>query len=353
MRGPKQIIRGVARRVGNLLVPSQAEQHELIHAVKNEMVGEIHGVHHQLQAAEAVHQGLEDQQAMTGARIEVVLNELLATRDEVGFARNDILDVLARMMPSSSLKSLHGARLADIDAPTAGFLNYVRSHRGPLADAGLWINEPVVVEWRPREVRVATVNERIIEQPFVHGALGSLPPGSHVVDVGGGESLVGLAQASSGHQVTVVEPAGYPFEHPNLTVARHTVADFAPDEPVDAVVLLSAIEHFGIGAYSDDGGPDHDADLAAMGRVRDLLAPSGIVVLTTPFGPAAVDELERTYDQPRLRALFEGYEIDEVQVGAHRDDTTWTVTSRLRSLDELTTPSGPGHVAMVRAHRPA
>ena len=36
---------------------------------------------------------------------------------------------------------------------------------------------------------------------------------------------VALSLASSGHQVTVVEPAGYPYEHPNLTVARQTLDD--------------------------------------------------------------------------------------------------------------------------------
>jgi cyclopropane fatty-acyl-phospholipid synthase-like methyltransferase len=130
-------------------------------------------------------------------------------------------------------------------------------------------------------------------------------------------------------------------------VARHTLDDFEPDAPFDAVVLLSAIEHFGLGAYTDDGELDDDADLNAMKRVRDLLVPGGRVVLTTPFGPAAVDELERTYDEERLRRLFEGFEIEQALVGSRMDDTTWSVTG-----SELTTPAAPGHVAMVRARRP-
>ena len=348
MRGPKQIIRGAARRVGRAVVPAQAEQTDLIHAVKNDVVTQVQAVQHQLQGAEVLQQSLQDQAAMTGTRVEIVLNELLATRDEVGFARNDILAVLQRMVTSGSLQSLHEARLKDIDAATASFLNYATSHRGPLADQGLWVNDPVVVEWQSGTARISAVNERIVEQPFVYGALASLDAGSHVVDIGGGESLVGLSLASGGHQVTVIEPAGYPFRHPNLTVVERTLDDFEPPEPVDAVVLLSAIEHFGIGAYANNGELDPDADLDAMRRVHDLLAPGGVVALTTPFGPAAVNELERTYDADRLRQLFEKFEIDEVVVASRSDDTTWTVTGH-----EIETPSQPGHVAMVKAHRPS
>ncbi len=348
MRGPKQIVRGAARRVGRAVVPAQAEQTDLIHAVKNEVVAQVQAVQHQLQGAEVLQQSLQDQAAMTGTRVEIVLNELLATRDEVGFARNDILAVLQRMVTSGSLESLHEARLPDIDAATASFLNYATSHRGPLADQGLWVNDPVVVEWQSGTARVSAVNERIVEQPFVYGALAALEPGSHVVDIGGGESLVGLSLASGGHHVTVIEPAGYPFRHPNLTVVERTLDDFEPPEPVDAVVLLSAIEHFGIGAYANNGELDPDADLDAMRRVHDLLAPGGVVALTTPFGPAAVNELERTYDADRLRQLFEKFEIDEVVVASRSDDTTWTVTGH-----EIETPARPGHVAMVKAHRPA
>lgn len=353
MRGPKQIIRGVARRFGRVAMPAVAEQSDLIHAVKNEVVTQVQGVQHQLHHAETVQQSLQDQAAMTGTRVEIVLNELLATRDEVGFARNDILAVLERMMPAMSLQSLHEARLEDIDAPTAGFLNYAHSHRGPLADAGLWINDPVVIEWRQREARVGAVNERIVEQPFVYAALAGLAPGSRIVDIGGGESLVGLSLASSGHEVTVIEPAGYPFRHPGLTVVETTVGEFQPEAPVDAVILLSAIEHFGIGAYANNGELDPDADLEAMGHVRDLLAPGGVVALTTPFGPADVNELERTYDADRLRKLFEGYEVDQVVVASRSDQTTWSVTATAADADGLATPDQPGHVAMVRAHRPA
>lgn len=349
MRGPVRIAKGVARRVRTRGRPGGYV--DLVHAVKNDVVSEIGGVKGQLTTVDAANRSIQDQQAMAGTRIELVVAELEATRRELGWARNDILAVLERMAPLARAKLVHELRLADIDQPTADVLNELGSHRGPLAEVGLWRNDPVVVEWQAGGARVGAVNERIVEQPFVHAAVGALPPGSRVVDIGGGESLVGLGLASSGYHVTVVEPAGYPYEHPNLTVVERTLEELDADEPADAVVLLSAIEHFGIGAYANNGELDPDADLAAMKRVRDLLAPDGMVVVTTPFGPAAVNELERTYDADRLRSLFDGFDIEQAVVASRQDPTTWTVTATDADGAGLVTPDAPGHVAMVRARR--
>ncbi len=349
MRGPKRIIGGVLRRLRPAPEPDTPESPDylgLIHAVKNDVIGEVRGVNDNFYKLSSSQQALVDHQAMTGARAEMLLDAVAAARAEIGWARNEVLDVLERMAPLARARLVYDARLSDIDEPTAGVMNYMLCHRGPLADVGLWRNDPVIVEWLAGDARVAAVNERIIEQPFVYGAVSGLPIGSRIADVGGAESLIGLSLAATGHDVTVVEPAGYPYEHPNLTVVHQTLDDFAPAEPFDAVILLSAIEHFGLGAYTDNGELDADADLAAMKRVRELLAPDGLVVLTTPFGPAAVNDLERTYDEERLRRLFEGFEIEHGLVGSRVDDVTWTVTG-----SELTTPSEAGHVAMIRARR--
>ncbi|HEX4901783.1 MAG TPA: hypothetical protein VFV42_03175, partial [Acidimicrobiales bacterium] len=288
MRGPRQIVGGVLRRLGLRRPPALEPVDEvrpdyvtLIHAVKNDVIGEVRGINDNFYALSSSQQAIVDHHALTGARAEALIEAVGATRAELQAARQEVMDTLERMAPLARARFVYDARLSDIDEPTAGVINYLLCHRGPLADVGLWRNEPVVVEWLPGDARVAAVNERIVEQPFVYGVLADLPTGSRIADVGGAESLVGLSLASSGHQVTVVEPAGYPYEHPNLAVVERTLDEVEVDEPVDAVVLLSAIEHFGLGAYADNGALDDDADLAAMKRVRELLAPGGRVVLTT------------------------------------------------------------------------
>ena len=211
----------------------------------------------------------------------------------------------------------------------------------------MFINHPYLVEWQEGGAFVRLVNERIMEQPFVFAALADLPTGSRVLDIGGGESTVGLAVASLGHAVTVIEPRGYPFEHPNLTVYDGPLETFETDDPFDAVVLLSTIEHLGIGHYADGTDEDASADVSAMKIVRDLTAPGGRLVLTTPYGPSGVTELERIYDQDDLEVLLDGWQIHRVTVGRQVDERTWTVEA-----DGLTDHRGDKCVAMVVATLP-
>jgi len=236
----------------------------------------------------------------------------------------------------------HG-RLPDITSEEAAFLNYCGSHLGPLADVGLWLNQPVSLEWQRGGVAVGGVNERIVEQPFVFAAVDRLPRGSRVLDVGGGESTVALALASLGYDVTVIEPQGYPFTHPNLTVFSDRLERFDTDVPFDAVVVLSAIEHFGIGHYEGAhiGAKD---DRVAMRKIHDLVRSQGFLVLTAPFGPAEVNEVERVYDDAGLRELLDSWTIETVEIVRQTGLTTW-----VRETDALIKPDGAGRVVMLIA----
>ncbi len=243
---------------------------DLVHTVKSEIVGRFDSVDVRLNqmgaSAKSSHTSLADQLAMQGAAIRTLtqlaeqsqaetatagtelntavnelsttVGELKATGREIDSARSELLDRVMNAIPSARLRELVGARLVEIDESTSGFLNYANSHAGPLADAGLWINHPVTIEWRNGQAAVGSVNERILEQPFVSAALGHLPPGARILDIGGGESTVAVALASSGYDVTVIEPMGYPFRHPNLSVFEKPLEQFDTLEPFDAVVAL-------------------------------------------------------------------------------------------------------------------
>jgi len=338
----------------------------LIHAVNHEMVGKFNHMDFRMDEVSGTlvssHNAISDQLALQGARLmameqtvrqvqaeaDALAAELSAVRSEIGFARKDIVERIAQVAPSVRLRELTGARLDAIDAGASAFLNYAASHQGPLADAGLWVNTPVTVEWQEGGARLGSVNERILEQPFVFAALGDLAPGTRVLDVGGAESTVALSLASLGYRVTVAEPQGYPFRHPNLTVHQGPVGTLAPEAPFDAVVLLSAIEHFGLGHYGRDGdaGGGTDADVVAIGQVARMLAPGGRLVLTTPYGPAAVNDLERTYDRQGVMRLLQGWRIHYAAVGRRVDDVTWELEAT-----ELIEPPGPGRVVMIVASR--
>ena len=305
---------------------------KLIHAIKNEIVGRLDGVDARLSqmsaAAESSHTAIYEQLSLQGAAIRKLTQEMRAD--------------------ASTVKAQIQAVKTEIDESASGFLNYANSHAGPLADAGLWINHPVSIQWEKGRAEVGSVNERIIEHPFVFSALADLRPGSRILDVGGGESTVAVALASSGFQVTVVEPMGYPFSHPNLSVFEKPLEQFEGVEPFDAVVALSSIEHFGIAHYDIDCDLDLDADTTAIASIANLLNPGGRLVLTTPFGPAEVTDVERIYDEKQLRDLLAGWTIHHVAIGRRLDDRTWELET-----NELAEPAGTGRVAMLVATPPA
>jgi hypothetical protein len=234
-----------------------------------------------------------------------------------------------------------GGTLAQLDAPRAAYLNWANGPDGYASQAGLWFNPPVPVHHDAGGVEVLLVNERIVEQPFVFRALAGLPADARILDVGGSESTVGLSLATLGHRVTVVDPRPYPLCHQNLTHAACRL-DELPDPATgfDAAVVLSAVEHFGLEHYGLEWS-DARADLAALARLRELVAPGGLLVLTVPFAEeATVDDFQRVYDEAGLRELLGGWDVrTSLRVG-RIDRLTW----------ELGAPSRERHgVALVVA----
>jgi hypothetical protein len=322
----------------------------LIHAVKNELVGRFDRVDRGVDHLNGSVGTLSDQLAMQAATLRTLAAEverLQAMTEQLDAASGEVLAGVERAATTTAtthLQQLIGAPLARIDGPAASFLNYAGAWDGPLSDVGLFINDPYLIEWREGGAHVRLVNERIIEQPFVYSAVSDMPLGSRILDIGGGESIIGLALASLGHQVTVIEPRGYPFKHPNLTVYEGPVEEFETGQPFDAVILLSTIEHLGIGHYADGTAINPSADLEAMEVVARLTAPDGRLVMTVPYGPAEVTELERIYDREGLMRLLDGWDIANVAVGREVDDVTWEVEAT-----ELVDPAGAPRVAMLVA----
>jgi hypothetical protein len=224
-----------------------------------------------------------------------------------------------------------GGDLTGLDAPRAAYLNWAAGPEGYAAQAGLWFNPPEVL----------LVNERVVEQPFVFEALATLAKPALILDVGGSESTVGLSLATLGHKVTIVDPRGYPLIHPNLRSEACRLDQLSdPGEPFDAAVVLSAVEHFGLEHYGL-GAIDGRMDLKALARLRELVKPGGLLVLTVPFAAqASVDDFQRVYDEDGLAALLRGWTVrTSLRVG-RIDRLTW----------ELGEPSRERHgVALVTA----
>lgn len=77
----------------------------------------------------------------------------------------------------------------------------------------------------------------------------------------------------------------------------------------DFVFSMSSLDHDGLGRYGDPLNPD--GDIEAMGRIRSLLKPGGLMFVTVPVGPdVVVFNLHRRYGPVRLPLLLEGWEVE-------------------------------------------
>lgn len=308
-------------------------------------------------------------------RVDMTVHEIDARLGSDGLARptiHDRLDDLDRqgrdMLAGLGWRDVPqpGGELRALDAPRAAYLNWATGPEGYAAQAGLWFNPPVPVHHEPGGVEVLLVNERIAEQPFVFGAIARAFDGrARILDVGGSESTVGLSLATLGHEVTIVDPRAHPLAHRNLTHAACRLDELpASTAPFDAAVVLSAVEHFGLehydGASSTDKAPvartgarpldgvggddDERLDLAALTRLRALVRPGGLLVLTIPFAAqASVDDFQRVYDEAGVAELLRGWTVQTSLRAGRIDRLTW----------ELGAASRERHgVALVTATRP-
>lgn len=233
--------------------------------------------------------------------------------------------------------------LDQLDKAHADVANYAYGHEGWASQAGLWFNPPISINHEPRRVSVADINERVAEVPFVYSSLGGLPRGSRVLDIGSCESTVAIGLASLGYQVTALDPRPYPLRHANLTNVVSPIEDFQPEQPFDAAILLSAIEHFGLGSY--DLPRNEEADQEAMRAVWNALRPGGTLVLTTPYGDAPITELERTYMPDQIDRLFSrGWDVTDRTYLTKVSRTEW------RQVDDVGDLKG-AHVILIKATR--
>lgn len=254
------------------------------------------------------------------ARLSTLLDELLGSvaplRDSGIRAEQLLAEVKVALVPPVP------SGVNDVQPRDAALLNRLNSHDGYRSQAGVWVNEALSTGFVDGDLTLNDINERIAEVPFVFTKLAGLERGSRILDVGCCESTVSLSLASLGFDVTALDPRPYPFAHPRLTVATVPVERFQDSSGFDAVILLSTIEHLGVGAYGLD--EDTRLDLQAMAHLRSLMRPGGRVVLTTPFGVRSMNELERTYDTAGVHQLLDGYSIcGEPEVLVRRSRTEW------------------------------
>ncbi len=190
------------------------------------------------------------------------------------------------------------------------------------------------------------VNERIVENPQILRWLGSP---CTVLDVGCVTSRLPIQLASLGFTVHGLDGREYPFKHPNFTFHKADLFHWEPDCTFDAVLLVSVIEHFGLGDYGDV--TMEDADFTAVDRLKGWIRPGGRLLVSVPFGRAMITPKHRIYDQDRLRKLFNSFETTD-EMFFRREGNHWFPCSGedLRDADSSGMP--PTGVAVLDLVKP-
>jgi hypothetical protein len=179
------------------------------------------------------------------------------------------------------------------------------------------------------------VNERIVEYPQI---LRWIKPEGKVLDIGCVTSRMPMQLASLGYTVHGLDYRKYPFEHPNLRSIQSDFFKWEPENRYDVILLVSAVEHFGLGDYGDM--VVENADRIAAERIAGWLAPEGQFIVTVPFGKSAVTKKQRVYDLDALKRVFGDFEwVDQKFYG--RIDGSWMPRdpADLTEMDSASLPS--------------
>jgi SAM-dependent methyltransferase len=213
--------------------------------------------------------------------------------------------------------------VAALDGAAANLLNYANSHRGFAAQSELWLNPPIILAHREGAVELSHVNERIAEIPWAFRALGDVPPGARILDFGPRRTRSRCPWRPWATRSPRSTCASTPSSIPTSPGSPRPLEEWeAEPASFDVVMCVSTLEHVGLDWYGKQRGGE-SADREALARLRELLRPEGLLVLTVPYGRAEVDSLQRRYDRAGLDALLEGWTVEQRMVIEQKDDRTW------------------------------
>jgi SAM-dependent methyltransferase len=181
--------------------------------------------------------------------------------------------------------------------------------------------------------------DRFIEYSFAMRNLPSLRAHTRILDIGCTGSMLTPLVASLGYEVTgldlsrpsILDVLGLPNFSFQLGDARRMKFG---DGFFDAVLLVSTLEHIGIGGrYGSD--EDREGDKKAIKEIARTLKPKGLLILTVPFGrPVVVRPYHRIYDYEHLRNLTRGFIIEEEEYFMKTCQGGWTRCSRQAALSQ-------------------
>jgi SAM-dependent methyltransferase len=179
------------------------------------------------------------------------------------------------------------------------------------------------------------LGERHVEWSWVAARMPEGP--GEALDFGPGGSRLALAAAQRGFNVTAVdlEPVRWHYCHPKLRFVRGDILGLPlPENHFDLVMNCSTVEHVGLAGRYGVTEENPEGDLEAMARLRVLMKPGGVMLLTVPLGRDAVfPPMCRVYGGKRLPRLLDGYDVEEEAFWVKDTENRWAQRDRDTALD--------------------
>jgi hypothetical protein len=184
------------------------------------------------------------------------------------------------------------------------------------------------------EIAADLSGDRDIEWSFIAGHLPNGP--GEALDFGCKDTCLSLIAARRGFSVLALDlerPTSL-WQHPNRRFIEGDLLKVdLQDVKFDLVINCSSVEHVGlVGRYSVSHARP-DGDLEAMRRLRELMKPGAVQLLTIPLGRDAVFQpWHRVYGEKRLPLLLQGYRLAHAEFWCKSQDRTWTDCSRQEAV---------------------
>lgn len=176
--------------------------------------------------------------------------------------------------------------------------------------------------------------DRDIEYSFIAAHMPTGP--GEALDFGSGASYMSLLAARRGFRVIALdlEQQTLAWLHPAVQFVQGDLLkrEWLPNQ-FDLVINCSTVEHIGlVGRYSvTEAHPM--GDLEAMAKLRALMKPNSVMMLTIPIGQDAVfAPLCRVYGEQRLPLLLDGYDVVHEEFWVKNNENRWVLCDKATAL---------------------
>jgi len=170
--------------------------------------------------------------------------------------------------------------------------------------------------------------DRCIEYAFVIKNLLNLDRSKYkaVLDIGCSGSPLTTVIKELGFSIDGLDLLPSPLIYENVAYIR---GDILSTENLrssyDIVVLCSTIEHIGLGRRYSSKDVER-GDIKTLERVKDILAPNGLLILTIPYGEQrAIRRLHRVYNKngELLKYASDNFEVEVEEFYKNNLDNIW------------------------------